>query len=62
MQHVGGSLSALNSRRRLFALGGLYLALAVGWPFLVLGDPPRAYIEVVGILAGGSGLGLLIAA
>lgn len=62
MRNVGGSLSPPNGRRVLFALGGLYLALAAGWPLFVSGTPPLANIEVVGILAGGSGLGLLIAA
>ncbi|QLD89557.1 PAS domain S-box protein [Natronomonas salina] len=62
MRNVGGSLTALNGRRLLFALGGLYLALAAGWPLLVPGNPPLANIEVVGIIVGGSGLGLLVAA
>lgn len=62
MRNVGGSLSDFNARHVLLALGGLYLALAVGWPFLVPGNPPLEYIEIVGILVGGSGLGLFIAA
>ena len=53
------SRAGTNGRRLVMLLGGLFVALAVGFPYLPVDEAPSQLRIVIAILVGGPGLALL---